>query len=64
MSKTLNLLTNAHAIRDRPTLKDVKREFWNRSVHESVAIYSFDNVDSEDITSSVVVTRILLVLIR
>ena len=51
VSKRLNLLTNAHAIRGRPTLKDVKRDFWNGSVHESVAIDSFDNVDSEDITS-------------
>ena len=33
-AETLKILTNAHAVRGRPTPKDVERQFRNGSFHE------------------------------
>ena len=35
-TETLKILTNAHAVRGRPTPKDVERQFRNGSFHESL----------------------------
>ena len=40
----LKLLTNAHAFRGRPTLKDVLERFWNglvRELQEKTKIHTF-----------------------